>query len=278
MHNPFMANHGLTLPFAAVVLGTHNLTRVQVKTSYQWRDYFEQNALTRLHVPWELGACVAEEEFTAIARSLQAWQLGETSDGSHLMAAATHYSLMMGDAAFVEAIRLFIKEEQRHGSDLGHFLDLAGVPRLKKDWGDAMFRRIRYFIPSMEVWATPVVMVETHALIYYAAIRRATKSPVLQKICEQVLCDEVPHIQFQCERLAILLRDRTRFWMKVTRVSHRIFFAGITLAIWAGHHRALKAGGHNLISFWKSSWAKMNLTFKKIEPGTYRWGATECTE
>jgi len=273
-----MSHHEIALPLVSLVSKTRTAVRRAVKTSYEWRDYFLANAKNRLHVPWELCPCVTAEELATIARSLQAWQLGETSDGSHLLASATHYSLTMRDPGFVEAIRLFIQEEQRHGNDLGRFLDLAGVQRLKKDWGDTMFRRIRYLIPSMEVWVTPVVMVETHALIYYAAIRRATQSPVLRKVCEQILRDEVPHIQFQCERLAILHRNRSRFWLRVTNAFHRFFFTGITLAIWSAHHRALQAGGLNFTRFWNVSWVKMELAFKKMKPGAYRWKLTNIRD
>src|SRR5579872_3703461 len=248
-----MSDHGLALPFPIAKTTSRTAVKTRVRTSTEWRDYFEANAKKRIAVPWESGAGVTAEELASIARSLQAWQLGETSDGSHLIAAATHYALMMRDPAFVDAIRLFIKEEQRHGNDLGRFLDLAGVPRLQRDWGDSMFRRIRYLFPSMEVWVTPVIMVETHAMIYYAALRRATNSPVLRKVCEQILRDEVPHIEFQCERLAILHRGRSPLMMAVTRALHRFFFTGITLAVWAAHHRAYRAGGLSFAKYWRAS-------------------------
>ncbi len=60
----------------------------------------------------------------------------------------------------------------------------------------------------MEIWTTPVIMVETLALVYYKAIQKATNSPVLRQLCQQILRDEVKHIRFQYERLAILHRNR----------------------------------------------------------------------
>ncbi len=188
----------------------------QVWSSRQWFAYFKRNASRQRAIPWELGAGVTAAEFAEIAASLRGWQLGETSDGAHLLAAARNYAVKVGDPDFVEAVRLFIHEEQRHGGNLGRFLDLAGVERARSDWGDTLFRLVRYSIPSMEVWATPVVMVETHAMIYYGAIRRATLSPVLRRICEQILADEVAHIRFQCERLAILHRRHPR-WLRADR-------------------------------------------------------------
>jgi hypothetical protein len=123
----------------------------------------------------------------------------------------------------------------------------------------------------METWTTPVVMVETHALVYYNAIRRATHCPVLQEICKQILTDEIPHLRFQCERLAQIHRDRPRVMRALTMLLHRMFFAGITLAIWAAHRQAFKAGGYDFGRFWKSAWSKMNHMWRKMDPEGYRW-------
>jgi hypothetical protein len=242
-----------------------------VRSSTEWVDYFRSNNADRFEVPWNSGAGVSTVELSKIASSLQGWQLGETSDGAHLMAVVRKYAAGMGDPDSIEAIRLFILEEQRHGEHLGRFLDLAGIPRAKSDWGDSLFRAARYFVPRMEVWVTPVVMVETHALIYYNAIRLATASPVLQQICRQILIDEIPHIRFQCERLAILHRRRHRFLRLCTMAVHRIFFTGITLAIWVGHREAYRAGGFTFRRFWNAAWGKMKRAWKMMDPNAYRW-------
>ena len=243
----------------------------RVRTSAEWVAHFEANAARLRFIPWEDGAGATDEETTAIADSLRAWQLGETSDGSHLLAAAERYARQTADPEFVTAVRLFIAEEQRHGRDLGRWLDLAAVPRAVADWGDSLFRAFRYALPSMEVWATPVVMVETHALVYYNAIRRATGSPVLRALCEQILADEVPHIRFQCERLAVLHRQRPRALRWLTGVAHRVFFTGVTLAVWAGHRRAYRAGGYTFGRFWAPPWRKMRHAWRRMCPDAYEW-------
>ncbi len=251
--------------------------RPLVRESSEWIEYFKENAATRRPIPWALGASVTEAERSAITASLRAWQLGETSDGAHLLAAARHYAQSIRDTHFVEAVRLFITEEQRHGADLGRFLDVAGVGRAESDWGDSLFRAIRYAWPRMEVWATPVVMVETHAMVYYNALRRATRSPVLRAICEQILADEVAHIRFQCERLAILHRRRPRWLRRLTMSLHRVLFVGITLAVWVGHRRALRAGGYSFSRFWRAAWSKMRFAWRIMSPVAYRWPSDDAT-
>ena len=265
----------LTLTTESAALTKHALPTVW--NSAEWVAYFRHNAIHLMPVPWECGAGVSPEELAEIAGSLRAWQLGETSDGTRLMRAASRYAVRMNDPGFVDAIRLFIAEEQRHGAELGKYLDLAGVPRKGRDWGDAVFRCFRHVLLQMEVWATVVVMVESHAMLYYAALRRATGSAVLRRICHQILRDEVPHLRFQCERLAVLHRGRARVLWVLTMGAHRVLFAGVTLAVWAGHRRALRAGGFTFGRFWRSAWAQMGKAWRAMDPRAYSWPAPTAT-
>ncbi len=241
------------------------------RTSAEWVAYFRANRERLLAIPWDAGAGVTPEELAKIVDSLRAWQLGETSEGTTLIRTAEKHAARIGDPDFVDVIRLFIAEEQRHGETLGLFLDAAGVPRATRDLGDSLFRVFRHFLTRMEVWATIVVIIEVHALLYYAAVRRATGSAILRRICEQLLRDEVPHIRFQCEQLALIHRRRGRVLRWLTAGAHRFLFTGITLAVWAGHRRALRAGGFTFRRFWRGAWAKMRAAWRMMDPATYRW-------
>ncbi len=245
-----------------------------VWTSAEWIAYFRANLDNLMPIPWDAGAGITPEELAEIVASLRAWQLGETSDGTRLIRTAEKHAARIGDPGFVDVIRLFIAEEQRHGETLGRFLDAAGVPRAKRDLGDWLFRIFRHFLMRMEVWATIVVIIEVHAMLYYAAIRRATRSALLRRICEQILRDEVPHIRFQCERLAIIHHRRNRVFHSLTAVMHRVLFVGITGAIWVGHRRALRAGGFTFRRFWRNAWTQMGKAWRVMNPKVYRWPAT----
>jgi len=124
---------------------------LRLQTAVEWLAYFRANAARCRPIPWERGADVTPDQLAAIARSLQAWQLGETSDGRHLRAAAARHAAQVGDPDYPRAIDLFIQEEQRHGELLGRFLDLAGAGRVTSDWGDRLFRAARYCITNIEV-------------------------------------------------------------------------------------------------------------------------------
>src|SRR5258705_13722384 len=74
-----------------------------VWSSAQWVTYFVCNGAKRLNVPWSSGPGVSPEELSRIADSLRGWQLGETSDGSHLLAAAANYAAKLDDPGFLDA-------------------------------------------------------------------------------------------------------------------------------------------------------------------------------
>ncbi len=245
--------------------------RAAVRTSAEWVAYFRHNAAHLLSLPWEAGVGATADELAPVLGSLRAWQLGETSDGRQLTASAERYAAETGDPDFVPAIAMFIAEEQRHGETLGRFLDLAGVPRKRWDWGDAIFRVFRHFLSRIESWAAVVLMVEVHAMVYYAAVRRATPSPLLRRICAQLLRDEVPHIRFQCERLATIRHTQSRVRRLLTAGVEWVLFAGVTVAIWAAHRGALRAGGLTFRRFWRSAWGRMAKAWRAADPRGYRW-------
>lgn len=241
------------------------------KSGAEWLAYFRENAKHLRALPWERGAEITPDELAAIAASLQGWQLGETSDGRHLRAAAVRYAERIGDAEYVAAVDAFIAEEQRHGETLGRFLDLAGAGRKTTDWGDTLFRAARYFLRNIEVWTTPVSMVETLATVYYNAIRRASRSVLLAEICRQILADEIPHLRFQCERLARLYQRRPRLLVHLTWLAQRVGFTFVVVLVWAGHRRALRAGGYSWRRYWRASWDRMNACWKAMDPRRYEW-------
>lgn len=241
-----------------------------------WLRYFRANAARSRPIPWQRGSGATADELAAIASSLQAWQLGESSEGGHLRGAARRYAERIGDPAYLAVVELFIREEQRHGALLGQFLDRAGVGRVQANWGDSLFRAARYCLSNMEAWTTPVVMVETLAVIYYNAIRRATRSAPLRVICAQILADELPHLRFQCERLAILLRHRSRLGMALTMLGHRLAFLTIVSLVWIGHRRALRAGGYGWRHYWRAAWDRMNAAWRRMDPKRYDWSMVEA--
>ncbi|MEO9482185.1 MAG: ferritin-like domain-containing protein [Ekhidna sp.] len=213
-----------------------------IHSSFFWKNHFEKNLLVK-RVGWKSQPSISEDEKKKILYSLKAWQLGETSDGAHLLAAARKYASKINDPDYTHAVELFIKEEQKHGNNLGRYIDLIGEKRSQKDWGDTLFRKIRYFNTSMELWTIAVIIVESAAQIFYQALKDATNCTLLKEICQDILIDEAHHIKFQNERLYQIFQTKS-FYSKALSIGwYGILFFGTIHAIWFGHGKALKAGG-----------------------------------
>ena len=139
----------------------------------------------------------------------------------------------------------FIREEQRHARYLRDFLASEGFGTVKKSWVDTVFRKLRN-LAGLEVSVGVLVTAEIIAKVYYAALGKATRSPMLGRICARILRDEEAHVRFQSERLAILRRYRSELGMMLTRLLHRALFLGACLVVWRNHDEAMRRGGLGL--------------------------------
>lgn len=231
-----------------------------MKTSGEWIAHFEHNS-TKYRINWNQPPQITSQEKSAIIYGLRAWQKGETSDGNHLRAAAAKYAYQINDPDYLEAINLFIKEEQKHGANLGRYIDAIGEKRLTFDWGDYLFRTVRYFNTSMEIWTITVLIVESAAQIFYQALKNATGCPLLKEICTDILIDEAYHISFQKERLAQLMQAKSFLNFHISLTLYFLFFKATTAAIWVAHHRAFTAGGINRQKFFQLMEHKIQKVF-----------------
>ena len=234
-----------------------------MKNSNYWIGHFKANALEK-RINWDLKPNITPAEMCSILPSLQAWQLGETSEGKHLIAASTKYAHAIGDLPYIEAVKLFIKEEQKHGNNLGMYLERIGQPRVTKNWGDSLFRRVRYFNTNMETWTLAVVVVESTAQIFYQSLKDATNCELLKQICNDILIDEAYHITFQTERLAIIYDGKNSFSKAWRRIVYKYFFYMTATLVWIGHRKLFKAGGNSFDSYSRKMEHKYMRTLKKI--------------
>jgi hypothetical protein len=238
-------------------------------------EYFEKNRQSRLPIPWERGAEITPQECGSIASSIQGFQLGESSEGRHFLRCAQVYADRTGDDEYVPALKLFIAEEQRHARDLGRFMELAGIPLIKHTWPDTIFRWLRHR-GGLEVSIAVLITAEIVAQVYYAALREATASTVLRRLCDQILSDEVEHIRFQAQRLAILRQNRSSWLLACLHGVQSFFMAGTSVVVWWKHGRALKAGGYSFCRFYREIRQRLKTALCLMDPRRYRSARLDC--
>lgn len=234
-----------------------------IHTSDFWKRHFTEN-LSKQRIDWSIPPQITPAEKEAIIYSLKAWQLGETSDGKQLLKVAAKHAKRENDPQYFKAVQLFIKEEQKHGSNLGTYIDLIGEKPLKRDLGDTLFRKMRHLNSSMEAWTITVVIVESAAQLFYQALHDSTNCPLLQSICSDILIDEAHHIKFQNERLHIIFNRKRTYIKTLSVILYSILFFGTIHAVWIGHRKAFKAGGIGRSAFMQKMHYKFFNTIRYI--------------
>jgi hypothetical protein len=232
-----------------------------------WLAYFRQNRLDRRGIAWHEGISLASHLHEPLARSLARFQLGESSTGTHLLAAARHLSERTGDKDYPQTIALFIAEEQEHSRLLARVLQQMHAPLLPHHWTDSLFRRCRHLLGFYEE-ITVLLMAEIIALKYYGIIRQQCGAPVLEIACEQILADEKFHIRFHCEYLHQVIAPRfgpirVACWMMVS-----VMFAGASIIVAWDHRQAFAALGSSAVEFLRDSWLNFFAARKAIFDGT----------
>lgn len=205
-----------------------------------WCEFFEENDRHRLDVEALDDVKITGREKRLLASSVKAFCKGEHSEGSYLRHAAAGFAQRYKEVSYPDAIELFIREENFHSAYLAVWLRRHKMTLARHTVLDRIFRQLRRLF-GFRSEQMVLVTAEMIALTYYSALAQATTSPALQRICAQMLHDELPHIVFQSYsighyRQTLFLRTYRRVMMELTTqavyLAYKPFFlkAGMSLA------------------------------------------------
>jgi hypothetical protein len=219
-----------------------------VKESESWCGHFRNDAATSDRLPWDDPTGLSSEELRCIQSSIQQFQLGEGSSGSRLLKRGLEYANAAADPRFIDALKLFVKQEQRHSAYLLRFMQREGIAATSGHWVDTVFRRLRV-LAGLELCLRVLVSAEIIAIPYYEALSAATQSPLLQAICSRILRDEAAHLRFQASMLSRLSASRSFFADRVVSAVHRMFLLVTCYVVWFEHGRVFRAAGYSRQGF-----------------------------
>lgn len=229
-------------------------------TFNDWKNYYQDN---QGHFDWlkqhEIDT-LSKAEKKIVQKSLQEFQKGENSEGKNLI----HYAREFGNQDYLEAIILFIKEEQRHALVLGEFMKVNEIPKIKTHWVDSVFRGLRK-LAGLENSVTILLTAEVISAIYYKGLYKATNSNSLKMMCNRILIDEEMHINFQTFTLGQFYQKKSSFGKFINRVFHRTLMFGTTIVVWTGHRKVLKNGGYSFLKFYKETFEEYNRAVNMIK-------------
>jgi hypothetical protein len=211
--------------------------------SASWGRHFLAAAIAADRLPWGDPTRLSQEESRCIQSSIQQFQLGEGSSGRRLLQRGREFANAAGDPDFLEALALFVKEEQRHSGYLLRFMQREGIPASSSHWVDTVFRRLRV-LAGLELSLRVLVSAEIIAIPYYRALGAATQSRLLRAICGRILQDEAAHLRFQASMLSRLAANRPISADRIVSAVHRLFLLITCLVVWREHGRVFRAAGY----------------------------------
>lgn len=236
------------------------------RQSKKWTLHFLGNRKHMSHVDWKGDRSLSAAEFQSISKSIAIFQLGENAEGTAFKRAGRIYAQRTGDFEYLQALDLFIKEEQNHSAALARFMNHQQIPGIDKEWTDSTFRFIRR-IAGLNVCVTVLITAEIVAAVYYRALGRATQSPVLRAICGQILNDEAHHLQFQASTLAkerLGWHPLKRWWF---RQLQRLLMAGTLIVVWKEHRSVYRAGQFGFFQYAARTWSVLEDVLSAINAG-----------
>ena len=215
----------------------------QPSSSGDWLRYFKSNA-GEPSLPWSDPYRLTAAERAATVDSIRQFQLGESGKGRRLLGQAERFAADRGQPEYFHALRLFVKEEQRHSRMLGRFLELHGIRPIDRHWVDNMFRFIRG-LAGLELRMRVLATAEVLAMPYYQALREATASPLLKAICTRILEEEAMHLRFQAFSFRFFQKGRSPILNRLASLPDGALFAGSTAVVWREHGAVFRAAGYS---------------------------------
>ena len=208
--------------------------------SLSWRRYFETNRLNRPEPDWHLPCGTDDATGAKLARSLSHFQLGESGEGSFLLAEARRAH--PEDPDYLESIVLFIQEEQEHARLLAHLVARFNGTLITGHWTHVCFRHLRRAL-NLQFEIQILLIAELIGTAYYRMLHAHADDVVLHQVCALVLTDEARHVQFHHERFT----DWQAHWLPLQialwRAQFQILFLAVARVAWHDHRPALTAVG-----------------------------------
>ena len=178
--------------------------------------------------------------------SLPTFQIGETGTGAHLIEAAAK----VGDPDYVEALRLFVKEEQEHARLLALVCNSLDIEMLDSHWTDGVFQFVRRAF-GLRGEVLTLLVAEFVSNRFYELLADGVGEPTLAAIFRGIHEDEVRHLDFHAATLPEHLdRWPTPIW-SLARAIWLTLIVGSTAVVAIDHRRAIRACGSTPLRFFR---------------------------
>lgn len=168
---------------------------------------------------------------------LQRFQLGEAGEG-RVAGEARATTDPAFDDALREATTLYVREEGRHAAILAQVLAALGASTVKRATAEVLFRRGRRLL-GLRTKMLVIACAEVVGVAIYMRLRDGVPSPAIARAAEDILSDELTHLDFQSLLFARIIADHGALAPLAAPAIAAAFAAVLTAAtlLVAGQHR-----------------------------------------
>ena len=230
--------------------------------SQQWLVYYQNNRINRPEPKWNSPSPLDCYVQSVLAHSLSHFQLGETGEGSFLMAHAQ--AQVPEDTAYHDALQLFVAEENEHARLLGRLVGRFGGTAIRRHWTQMLFRLVRRaFGFKFEIQA--LVIAELVGTAYYRLLHLRARDAVLDDTCAFILRDKARHIDFHADWLGEFQSRLLPLERAIWTAQFQILFAGAAQLAWIDHRHCLRVVGSSRREFFAEARRECIRFLKQLE-------------
>lgn len=232
-----------------------------------WLCHFLHNRHERATIEWESSSSAP----VALGQAMRRWRCGIEAGGLDgrkwlIAAALRRYA---SDPAYIQSLRLFVKEQQHHATLLARTLERVepasppiGPWRAGLDRALTVGRRwigIRFELSVL-------LLSQLIAVLLCRMIQAATGDPAVRGVSGQIMRDTRAHAAFHAERLTMEFADFNFIRRNLRRWRLRLMFAAALGVSAVRYGPLIRAAGWTRRRFCAEGWRQFTLLLENMVP------------
>ncbi len=202
----------------------------------KWLKHFKRNALSPIRESIEPVSNLSEEKIIAFHRSLAIFQLGESGEGRIAKQIEDVHIFGVNDT-YRDCLKLFVKEEGRHGRVLALMVRSLGGKILSHNWTESLFSFGRRLL-GIRLKLLVLLAAEAVGVTFYKILIRELPLSGMRAALIEITRDEEFHLRFHQEFFKV--RIETYLHKKIFQFFWRMVTLLAFIAVVLDHWKSLK--------------------------------------
>lgn len=201
----------------------------------KWLKHFKKNALGPNRESIENISNLSEEKLMALHRSLAIFQLGEAGEG-RIAKQIDSVHIFGVNKTYRECIKLFVKEEGKHGRILAVMIRSLGGKILEHNWTESLFSFGRRLL-GIRLKILVLLAAEAVSVVFYKVFIRELPLSGMRAALIEITRDEEFHLRFHQEFFKI--RMETILHKIIFKLVWRLITLLAFIVVILDHHKSL---------------------------------------